>query len=273
MKLYFALNGSYKDNKPILDSTSGNFLFSYHYFKSEKKRKDLIDWGVLDLENSFLDSGAFSAFSLGKTINLDDYIEYIKKTKVKIYANLDVIGDSEATVKNERYMKEKGLNPLPVFHLGEPINYLDLILDSECTYFALGGMVQSQNLDAWLISVWEHIYRKRPDIKVHGFGMTNFDLILKYPWYSCDSSSWASGVRFGRFSEWDSCRSRLKQISVKEAFNKNDIDYEENEPIINEKRFFIISKQIEHFLRAEKWINSKMDSFDYNYLTQQTKLF
>tara|TARA_R110000803_G_scaffold103020_1_gene171148 strand:+ start:50 stop:871 length:822 start_codon:yes stop_codon:yes gene_type:complete len=273
MKLYFALASNKPDNEAIFESSSQNYLFSYHYYKTELQKSRIIDWGLIDNKDLFLDSGAFSAFTLKKEINIDEYIEYIKDLDVKIYANLDVIGDSEATVENELYMKSKDLTPLPVFHLGEPIYYLDRILNSNCSYFALGGMVQSQNLDGWLVNVWEHIYRKRPNIKVHGFGLTNINLMIKYPWYSCDSSSWASGVRFGRFSEWNPIKGLFIQKEVKEIFNKNGIDYENREPIINEKRQFIIKEQVNQFLEAEKWVNIKASSFDYNYLKQQTKLF
>jgi hypothetical protein len=30
----------------------------------------------------------------------------------------------------------------------------------------------------------------RPKIKTHGFGVTSLHLMMRYPWYSCDSTSW-----------------------------------------------------------------------------------
>ena len=46
----------------------------------------------------FLDSGAFSAFTQGAEIDIQEYIEFIKEHKdyLEAYANLDVIGDAEA---------------------------------------------------------------------------------------------------------------------------------------------------------------------------------
>ena len=78
----------------------------------------------------FLDSGAFSAWSQGKEINIEDYIQFIKEHKdvIDVYANLDVIGDAEATWRNQLRMEKAGLNPLPVFHYGEDISWLKNLL-------------------------------------------------------------------------------------------------------------------------------------------------
>ena len=56
--------------------------------------------------NLFLDSGAYSAWSKGVTIDIDEYISFIKKNikYITVYANLDVIGDPEATYRNQKYI-------------------------------------------------------------------------------------------------------------------------------------------------------------------------
>ena len=59
----------------------------------------------------FLDSGAFSAWSSGTNISMDDYIDFIIENKqyITVYSNLDVIGDAEATWRNQSLMERKGL--------------------------------------------------------------------------------------------------------------------------------------------------------------------
>jgi len=71
--------------------------------EKEKERK-------LDI---FLDSGAFSAYTQKAVIKLDDYIAFIKKYAkyITVYANLDVIGDAEATLKNQKLMERQGSSP------------------------------------------------------------------------------------------------------------------------------------------------------------------
>jgi len=145
----------------------------------------------------FLDSGAFSAFTKGVDVDIYEYIDYIKRHKdhLHLYANLDVIGDSAATWKNQKIMERAGLSPLPCFHYGEHTKWLKKYIRNY-EYIALGGMVpiQSQQLQMWLDDLFENYICGKdglPRVKVHGFGMTTQSLILRYPWYSIDSTSWA----------------------------------------------------------------------------------
>ena len=146
----------------------------------------------------FLDSGAFSAFTKNVKIDINDYINFIKKYKkyFDVYANLDVIGDPEATLKNQNIMENAGLNPLPCFHYGEEIDYLKIYLD-KYDYIALGGMVpiSTNDLSVWLDDLFSNYipYKK----KIHGFGLTSHKLMFRYPWYSVDSTSWVIASRMG----------------------------------------------------------------------------
>ena len=88
-----------------------------------------------------LDSGAFSVWNMGKTIDIYKYIEFIKENDIEIYFNLDVIGDVEGTKKNQKIMEDNGLNPIPVFHYGEPFEYLDWLVEQGYTYIGIGGTV------------------------------------------------------------------------------------------------------------------------------------
>ena len=153
----------------------------------------------------FLDSGAFSAFTKNVEINIDEYIEFIKKHKqhLDIYANLDVIGNAEGTLKNQKYMESKGLNPMPCFHYKEDNKYLEHYVNNY-DYIALGGVAQLKGnkvqLKYWLDELWEKYLTKddgTAKLKVHGFGMTNVELMKRYPWYSVDSTSWVLTGRFG----------------------------------------------------------------------------
>ena len=271
MKMYFALSSAQPDNLVLFNTEAKHFLFSYHYYKTDNQKEKVLKW---DKSNTyFIDSGAFSAMSLGKAINIDQYCNFIKEMQIPLYANLDVIGNSESSLKNYEYMVNKGLKPLPVFHWKENIIYLDKILDSDIDYFCLGGMVTANNLDEWLLPVWQHIYRKRPDIKVHGFGLTDVAFILKYPWHSIDSSSWASPTRFARFSVWNPARHIFQQKSVSEIFRREGIEYLPGDPITGDKRWRIIDLQVKEYLKAEEYLNSKIYSFDYSYLEKQLNIF
>jgi len=151
----------------------------------------------------FLDSGAYSAHTKGITIDIQEYIKFIKENKehLTVYANLDVIGDADATLANQKIMEEAGLHPMPTFHAGEDIKHLESYLDQKYDYIALGGMVgaTSNKLLPFLDSCFKVICDKKgmPRTKIHGFGMTSFRLLRRYPWYSVDSTSWIMTSRMG----------------------------------------------------------------------------
>jgi hypothetical protein len=183
--IYFAGTEGFNFDK-ILKNVKINMLESYFYIKKYKNIKHIID----KADNFFLDSGAYSAFTQHIDIDINDYIAFIKDNNVKNYSVLDVIGSPERTKENQEYMENQDLKPIPCFHYGESFEYLDYYV-SKYDYVALGGMVPipTNELAMWLDS----IFSKYPNHKFHGFGMTTFSLMDRYPWYSVDSTSYLAG--------------------------------------------------------------------------------
>jgi len=152
----------------------------------------------------FLDSGAYSAWSQDVEIGIQEYIDFIKEHEkvIEVYVNLDVIGDPAKTWKNQKIMEKAGLSPLPTLHYGIPDKWIRRYLQVGYEYIALGGMVpiSTAMLIPWLEEMFSN-YLCGPDgmpiIKVHGFGMTSLPLMLRYPWYSVDSTSWVITGRMG----------------------------------------------------------------------------
>lgn len=156
----------------------------------------------------WMDSGAFSAKTLGAEISLRRYCQWLQRHKKAIdhYAVLDAIGSdrtsAQTTWDNQMRMEsEFDLAPVPCFHYGEPFEYLEKYVEG-WDYIALGGMVpvETKQLSLWLDEVWNHYLTRddgAPIVKVHGFGMTTFSLMARYPWFSVDSSSWLMGGRNG----------------------------------------------------------------------------
>ena len=182
MKIYLASASSLLALSNDLDIVNINVLET---FFEEKKVLKIINFGI---KNLFLDSGAYSAFTKKLTININAYINFIIKYKSKIfmYANLDVIGDETGSLKNYEIMKSKGLDPVPVFHYGDDIKSLLYYID-QTDYIALGGFVHisKPKKNLWFDDVWsKYLINKdgSAKIKVHGFGMTSVPTIKKYPW-------------------------------------------------------------------------------------------
>ncbi len=157
-----------------------------------------------DNKTLFIDSGAFSAKYQDTHIDVQNYIKFIKEhiNIISLYANLDVIGDAEQTWENQKIMEDAGLNPIPVFHYGENFEWLEMYLKKQYDYIAIGGLVggKTSKLMKWLDFVWNRYLcgsNGLPVTKIHGFGITIPRLVIRYPWYSVDSSSWATVARMG----------------------------------------------------------------------------
>ncbi len=159
-----------------------------------------------------VDSGAFTAWTLGKEVKIDDYIDFLNKHKDVIDINrvtsLDVIKwgekgsiktsqDYEEGVKagyeNWLYLKKKGWNTIPVFHQGENFVWLEKYLNEA----HIVGISQNKDLpyrdvDRWYYEVFYTIKKiGKLNIKTHAFGMTSPEMLRKYPFDSADSATWA----------------------------------------------------------------------------------
>jgi len=190
--VYFAGAESFQK---VLGHVDYPFILSSYWMIKERKDVAKVFKEVKGFK-LFLDSGAFSAFTKGAKINLLDYINFIKanKTHIHIYANLDVIGNHEATRANQVKMEEAGLNPLPVFHLGSPMKDFEEYCE-KYDYVAIGGMVPYHSKRKILIPFLNHCFRiaKKHKTKLHGFGMTDLNLVKAFPFFSVDSTSWKIG--------------------------------------------------------------------------------
>lgn len=165
-----------------------------------------------------LDSGAYSAWFHDESIDIDEYIKYIKKYRhlIDTYVNLDVIPgtrgqpnttaevekSAQASYDNLQYMKSKGLSPIPVFHQGERFAWLLKLLDDGEPYI---GVSPSDDLSnsargKWMDQVFTLLTDRRgkPICQTHGFGVTGIPFMFRYPWTTVDSTSWSLIGSYGR---------------------------------------------------------------------------
>jgi len=190
--------------KAKVDSVK-NLLESYHYVCGQR----YVEAMRMDGVKVFLDSGAFSAHTLGVSIDLPTYCDYIKRNQdilrvedgAVMASVLDGIGDPLQTYRNQLAMEELGAKPLPCFHFGEDERYLEYYVQNY-EYITLGGMVgrSTDALIKWLDKLWDEYLTDAagyPRLKVHAFGITSFPIMERYPWYSVDSSSWIQSAAFG----------------------------------------------------------------------------
>jgi hypothetical protein len=172
-----------------------------------------------------LDSGAFSAWTQGETIAREAYIEFVKSCEhfLDCYVALDVIpgslGRAPGSLKRRRTleevkasgsqsyanlqaMKDAGLRPIPVFHQGEEIAWLEKMLHDGEQYL---GVSPAKNMpwyvqQEWLDRIFAIVTDRagNPLVKIHGFGIANVSSLLRYPFASVDTAGWSRASGFGK---------------------------------------------------------------------------
>lgn len=167
--------------------------------------------------NLLLDSGAFSAWTLQEPIRVKDYIAFVKEYQKLFWGVIcldqlpgkfgqartqkDVDIAAKASYKNLQTMKDAGLRPIPVFHRGENWSWLEQLIKDGESYIGLSPLTDTPEhvKRPWLDQCFSILSdgKNKPLVKTHGFGVTNPRLMLRYPWYSVDSTAWVKAGGFG----------------------------------------------------------------------------
>jgi len=159
-----------------------------------------------------LDSGAYSVWRRGAAVDIGEYADYCASMSDSVdwYANLDAITDWRASLRNLSALERRGLSPLPVFHLGEPLSLLDDLV-SGYDHVGIGRGPGIGFLGMWrlLETIFDRYSdsRGRPLLRFHGFRMTERRLIARFPFDSVDSTTWISGAAYDELPT-DSGRAR-----------------------------------------------------------------
>ena len=223
MKFYFA-NGSLDQ---LSTSEAKRVLLSYFYIKDWSLPYIVKKFFSEDTE-IFIDSGAFSAFSSGTEVKITSYCKWVHSNieGIEVYANLDVIGNQVLTRDNQIEMENNHLSPLPVFHIGSGFKELRRLCE-RYEYVAIGGMVPYMKRIKEIWEVLVKIFEIGRDNKLHGFGCSNMEALVTFPWFSIDSSTWIVGIKFGevpifdektksmqriKFSDWNEWRKNRRKI-------------------------------------------------------------
>lgn len=149
------------------------------------------------------DSGAWSSAQGTSDISLDDVIFLFSRYGPLLdrYFNFDSnFSDKgfEDNIANQLKMERAELFPIPVIH-----NFFD----GEIEYYAKSGKYswvalgssQSTNLDDFRYAV-DKVKWCNPDIKIHWFGGSKFDWMIRVPVAACDTTSWARTGQFGKIN-------------------------------------------------------------------------
>ncbi len=179
-----------------------------------------------------LDSGAWSVYNSGKKIDLQQYIEFCKLCDADEVVALDVIQDWKGSVKNTEAMWKAGVKAIPVYHVGEPEEAL-LEMARNFPKIGIGTSIRKYSgiREQWIAQVFARVWPK----KIHGFGLTHWNIASRFPFHSVDSATWA--IAPSAYGAW-TCFTG-KQISLKARGIR---DYR---------------AEVEHFMKLERLLTNR----------------
>ena len=167
-----------------------------------------------------LDSGAFSVYNSGGFIDIKEYIKVCKDVDACEVIALDDMDSWQKSMQNTSQMWTSGVrNAMPVFHVGEPWEYLAWCV-KHADKIGLSGKIKTR--PKWLGQCFARFWKKNPK-KVHGFGMAGWRALQTAPFDSVDASSWATAPgRFGQYAGYTGrqihLKSRMKGSSSKDLW-------------------------------------------------------
>lgn len=173
----------------------------YNEFVRKFKNKNVKGASIADRQFddfSFTETDFYKQYRNNYICFIQEYGKYITQ-----YSNLDVINNPEKTWENQQILEKEGLHPIPVYHFGCDIKWLKHYLDKGYDYIAIGGMIPNPTsvLIPALDEIWSNYLTDQdgmPLVKIHGFALTSSRLMVRYPWFSVDSTSWVLVSAYGR---------------------------------------------------------------------------
>lgn len=287
MKVYASVSGGSKnlDDRRLGESTQKHIfsrpvrmLVSYHYYKDTDMRELLKCFGSTPVD-LIADSGAFSVWSLGATITVDEYAAWLNRWSdlFSAAAALDVIGDPVASYKNTFELSGKitgngangkPLEIMPVFHTTDvKFSWLEDYIKAGYSYIGIAPNSLRRTKHQKMIPKWiGECFKRRPEhVRYHGFAVTGWPLLRDFPWYSVDSSSWTSAFRFANLVLFDDSSRQLREIDMtnpKSRLAGADIlaRYHLRPTQVDSKSYdrdLICAVSVESWQRLEAWLEQR----------------
>lgn len=178
---------------------------------------------------------------------IDRYFEWIKEhwDQISYFVELDIqsILGLDQVKKWRKRMQSEGIYKkcITVYHSVDTWeDYVEMLDTSESMYVGLEGLRAKKRMIPYVKSL-KAAYER--GIKVHGFALTNMSTMKNFPFYSVDSTTWTSCVRYGSFIQIDRHGELRQKIPTKANYFADNIPVD---LIAGNKSVDSSTKKLEH---------------------------
>lgn len=211
------------ENFNIASSVTKNVLLSYYYIRRR---------GLAEIEERLkkhrgmkilIDSGAFTFFKdpqyKDKTLEwwetyLQNYTDFVRTHREYVFAcvELDIdslVGAEKVQEWREKYfypLEQEGINVIYLYHLDKDLGYFEELCKRHAyvgfSYLEIKRNIEDANEREMLITTLFDI-AKKSKTAIHGFAITGNKMLLNYPFFSADSTTYLAGAQFGEINYFE----------------------------------------------------------------------
>lgn len=214
------------ENFNVASEVTKNLLMSYYYIRRR---------GLKEIEDRLqrhrgmkllIDSGAFTFMKdpqyREKSLEwwekyLKNYTDFIKTHRDYIFACVEldidsIVGEEQAEKWREQYfypLEQDGVKVIYLFHFDKTLDDFEELCRKHAyvgfSYVELKNLLVEQNEFESIDNVVANIFNiaKKYKSAIHGFAITGNRLLLNFPFFSADSTSYLTGAQFGQISYFE----------------------------------------------------------------------
>lgn len=170
-----------------------NILISHAHLRNNRANAEvlyplLVELSRRGLLNLLVDSGAFTAYTTGRPIPIEEYISWCKNIYADTawqYIALDAVANPAGTRSNLNKMLAEGLKPMPVQVMNEDLVKVKELVEINPFICVAGGVTQP-------IPFMQARYKKLFELtegkaRIHGLGFVKLPEMWQVPLFSVDS--------------------------------------------------------------------------------------
>ena len=181
-KMEESLNTSIKNNLGIMMDSSAH---SFHKLLEKGLRKTSGKYKIRDIEKL-------------RDQTIDEYAKYVRKEEKNwdFSVTFDYIKDCPTIYKMQKQLESYKINPIPVYHGDQPIDWLRRYCEEGYKLVGIGSIKRNnKNMRRYFDSCF-NVATKYGTL-LHGLAVTSLTGMYSFPWYSVDSATWAKVAAFG----------------------------------------------------------------------------
>lgn len=266
-----------ESNPSRLKGLTLRVLISYYYARGEETVNRLRKWldivapgEVLDI---IADSGVFTARQFGERIDVHEYARWAQQLQSACsgFFNVD-LGSVEEQEHNCQVLFDAGVPAIPIYHVTMGEEKLHEYVE-RYSYIGIGSGTLRFEINSGYSGGVYHFYDRcfsiaRNRCGLHGLAVMGRRALMRYPWASCDSQGWNTGMQYAQIHLFNERAGRLETcygfrpdiLNYLDLFRDYGLDprqYLDRRRYDIGARVRLIIASLESFMRYERWLRTQ----------------